>query len=144
MIFNSPERYKETFAAVLRTARAAKRETKFAALAFTGVSGSSLGFPIALELDISPIYVRKDRTTNEDEFAHSHSSMRVEGPVGYDLLPYAFVDDFISSGKTYDRVVKALGHPPVAIIVRNGGSGVVEKRTMFRDIPAFNSDLQYV
>jgi len=64
----------------------------------TGLSGTLVVPTMARALDVRWAIVRKD-----DE--QSHASTRIEGEIGTRWL---FVDDFISSGRTYRRVQAAV------------------------------------
>ena len=91
--------FRDLDAAVLRAVRRIERCTvqKFDMIVVQGVSGMSLGFPLALKLGIDICVVRKDGENNHcgDE--------RITGSAvkGKKLL---FVDDFVSSGLTRQRV----------------------------------------
>ena len=101
-IFTKKDRKK---AAVLlaRSIRAALKEgeIEFDAFACTGVSGLAMASILADKLDKELIVVRK----RSDD---SHSVGNVEGPETTKKLRYLFVDDFVSSGKTFRSVLDAL------------------------------------
>jgi adenine/guanine phosphoribosyltransferase-like PRPP-binding protein len=69
----------------------------FTHIAVCGISGVSIGAPIAIALNKNLIVVRK-----ADDLSHSHS--RVEGVPIDSHFNYVFLDDFISSGRTLARV----------------------------------------
>jgi len=64
----------------------------------TGLSGTLVVPSMARALDVRWAIVRKDEE-------QSHASTRIEGEIGTRWL---FVDDFISSGRTYRRVQAAV------------------------------------
>lgn len=71
----------------------------FDSIAFTGMSGTLIGPPVAMALGKEVIMVRKpDQST--------HSSLTVEG--NYGSQHYIILDDLRSSGGTEDRIVKAI------------------------------------
>jgi orotate phosphoribosyltransferase len=72
-----------------------RKRTKFDSIAYTGVSGSLCAIPISYIMKIPLICVRKS-------LKNSHSSSYVEGYMG---KRYIIIDDFISSGKTINRIL---------------------------------------
>lgn len=72
-----------------------RKHTPFDAIAFTGVSGAALAFPLSFALGIPLLCVRKQGES-------SHSPYKVEGD--YSAERYVIVDDFISSGSTVNRI----------------------------------------
>lgn len=72
----------------------ALRQHDFDALAFTGISGTMLGAPLALELNKTMLVVRKD--------VYSHSPYVVEGD--YAARRYIIVDDCVCTGATFKRI----------------------------------------
>ena len=78
---------------VRKTAQAL-RQHDFDALAFTGISGTMLGAPLALELNKTMLVVRKD--------VYSHSPYVVEGD--YAARRYTIVDDCVCTGATFKRI----------------------------------------
>lgn len=74
-------------------------ETPFDAIAFTGISGAAIAFPLAAALNKPLICVRKKGVS-------THSHREVEGYL--DNGSYIIVDDFIVSGDTVDRIVQAI------------------------------------
>lgn len=71
---------------------------KFDALAFQGVSGASVAFPLSFDLGIPIIAVRKKNENSHGRF--------VEGPCG--VKKYAIIDDFICSGDTVLRIIESI------------------------------------
>jgi adenine/guanine phosphoribosyltransferase-like PRPP-binding protein len=71
----------------------------FDSIAFTGMSGTLIGPPVAMALSKEVIMVRKpDQST--------HSSMTVEG--NYGSRSYIILDDMRASGATEHRIVRAI------------------------------------
>jgi len=99
-IFNRYE-YKLTLEMAIETITdwADKNEIEFGAIAFTGVSGAGLAFPLSLELDKALLCVRK---TNS-----SHSEHEVEGDFSEDK--YIIVDDFTETNGTIDTIIEKIG-----------------------------------
>ena len=75
---------------------------RYAGIVVTGVSGMSVGFPLALRLRIPIIVVRRD---DEDCHASGHFANDADLVEGG---RYLFLDDFTSGGRTYARVVSRL------------------------------------
>lgn len=73
----------------------------FDAIAFTGMSGAIFAPRLASKMGKELLLVRKP---NDD----SHSCRIVEASSGK-VTSYIVVDDFMSSGNTVDRIVKAVG-----------------------------------
>lgn len=76
---------------------------KFSCIVATGVSGMSLGFPLALRLGLPIVIVRKRE--HPDEATHSGLTLQGSRDLGDRPL---WVDDFVSSGRTLRRVQRAL------------------------------------
>ncbi len=75
-----------------------EKELKFNTIVIQGLSGATIGFPLAMALGKNIAYVRK---TNK----HCHSSHVVEGRL---WPPYLILDDFSKSGKTIKQIVEIL------------------------------------
>lgn len=75
---------------------AKKHRMQFDAVVFTGYSGALVGPLVAAQMGKDPIFVRKEKESN-------HSSWTVEGSI--DVRRYVIVDDFVSSGRTIERVL---------------------------------------
>ena len=76
-----------------------RKDTPFDAIAFTGVSGAAMAFPLSFALGIPLLCVRKGGE-------NSHSPYKVEGD--YAARRYVIVDDFISTGNTMRRIQEDL------------------------------------
>jgi len=72
----------------------------FQAIAFTGSSGSAIGFLLGVAHQIPLIYVRKDK-----EESHGWP-VEYNGKV--DVKRYLIVDDFVATGSTVRRIVNAI------------------------------------
>jgi adenine/guanine phosphoribosyltransferase-like PRPP-binding protein len=82
---------------VLRAVRRCEGRKGFNMIAVQGVSGMAIGFPLALKLGIPIVVVRKP-----DEDSHSSGdAITGESVKGKRCL---FVDDFVSMGRTRQRV----------------------------------------
>jgi adenine/guanine phosphoribosyltransferase-like PRPP-binding protein len=92
------DRFQET---VDRTIHAAERMMKlhpFDAIAFTGTSGAALAFILSHWMNVPLICVRK---TNDGSHYPGYMGL-LEGFTG--TKRYMIVDDFISSGRTIDKI----------------------------------------
>lgn len=103
-VFN-PTLYERTLRKASKDIRTWGRD--FQAIAFTGVSGAAIAFPLGRALRKSLICVRK-------EGARSHSEHDVEGDVN--ASTYIIVDDFVETGSTVKTIQ--------ARIAEAGGNGV--------------------
>jgi len=88
------------FPKVLRRVRMKLRHTKYDAIAFRGMSGAAVAFPLAAMANKGLICVRKEDS--------SHSPYLVEGLVGNDIKRYVIVDDFINSGNTLRNIKQSI------------------------------------
>jgi adenine/guanine phosphoribosyltransferase-like PRPP-binding protein len=90
-------RLKETVRSMCELAYEVMVSTEFEALAFTGMSGAGIAFPMSAELSLPVIMVRKD-----DGSHHYHDNrgtqQHLEGVL--DATSYVIVDDQISTGNT--------------------------------------------
>lgn len=68
----------------------------FDALAFTGLSGAALSFPVSLLANVPLLAVRKDGDG-------THASTSLEGPIKVNT--YMILDDLVASGNTVRRIV---------------------------------------
>ena len=75
-------------------------------IAVQGVSGLLFGSVLAYRLDLPIIVVRKNTIATQQ----THSRFLVEGLPEYHTEPvrYLFVDDFVHSGSTFERVANAI------------------------------------
>lgn len=76
-----------------------RRKVKFDAIAFTGSSGAALAYPLSYILGLPLICVRKSPKD-------SHFGLRLEGYVS--ASRYIIVDDFIESGRTINKIQRAI------------------------------------
>lgn len=74
-----------------------KKEHKFDAIAFTGVSGAAFAFPISASLKIPLVCIRKDK---------AHNLSKLEG--ARDINNYIIIDDFIDTGKTINKIINTI------------------------------------
>lgn len=110
----SPKELKKTVNRTVRKLLKLKKKIKFDAIAFRGVSGSGVAFPVSMLMGMPVIYVRKDKekTHGEKIEATEHVVKR-----------YIVIDDFISSGDTVreivakiDRIIPRMDEPkPVCV-----------------------------
>jgi orotate phosphoribosyltransferase len=102
---------------VVKKLRTIKRRHPFDAIAFTGSSGAALAYPLSYLLKLPLIHVRK-------ETSH-YSGGKIEGTIS--SKRYVIVDDFIETGASIKRVVKAIDSEldeakPVAILLYSSSS----------------------
>lgn len=102
----SMKTYQKTITQVCNKVQLLREKLNFDAIAFRGVSGMSIGFPVAERLSLTPIVVRKS-------IRNSHGYHIVETfeeiPTAKEqVLRYLIIDDFISTGKTVCAIVKEI------------------------------------
>ena len=102
--FHSPERYKENLDIAVSRVQRIQEKYKFQAIAFTGVSGSALAFPISYMTGIPLICIRKPKIKS-----HSHAIAGVEMSASTNSIrKYAVIDDVIDTGDTFNKIKKAV------------------------------------
>lgn len=118
----SPQRFKRTVEAMCERAYEVMVKTSFDAIAFCGMSGAGVAFPMALQLGLPTIMVRKDdRSHHVRENVGPHQWL--EGAL--DVDSYLIVDDQVSSGRTVATMMARIAaYNPAArcvgIILYNG------------------------
>lgn len=90
----SVEKFAETVAAMTELISEKSTTHPFDVIAFRGVSGAALAFPLSLSLKKPLICVRKDS---------SHAFRECEGWIGYSR--YIIVDDFKAGGGTINTII---------------------------------------
>lgn len=106
-----PERFHSSVRLTVDILAEFEKHTPFDTIAFTGVSGAALAFPLSYLLGKPLLCVRKANSS-------THSSYKVEG--NYSAFRYIIVDDFISSGKTMEDIQKNIERelaPPIPELV---------------------------
>jgi len=86
-----------------------KQPLGFEAIAFTGVSGAALAFPLAAKLNVPLLCVRKPKES-------THSFYPVEGYLAAER--YIIVDDFIDYGDTINFIVRAISEQSTATFAK--------------------------
>lgn len=97
-----PSKFRHTVKRALTLGKQAMEREQFDSLAFTGNSGAALSYILAAELGVSLICLRKK--TDNSHFVLGGSLL--EGNLK--AKRYLFVDDFITSGDTFKRLVSHL------------------------------------
>lgn len=95
--FTNPAKLKERIAMCVKALR--PELDKFDAIAFTGMSGTLIAPPVAMELGKELLMVRKKAES-------SHSSFTVEGD--YAARRFIIIDDFRASGRTERNILTAV------------------------------------
>jgi adenine/guanine phosphoribosyltransferase-like PRPP-binding protein len=104
MALASMKQYQKTITQVCNKVQLLQRELHFDAIAFRGISGMSIGFPVAQKLSLPPIIIRKSRRNS-----HGYHMVETfeEFPTAQEqVLRYLIIDDFIASGKTTRAILK--------------------------------------
>lgn len=121
--FDSIAKYKSIVKKVCRLIRQSKIE--FSHIAVAGVSGMTIGGPVALRLKKNLIVVRKE----ED----CHSDCQVEGiPANNKQFGYIIIDDCIDSGKTVFNIYSAINK------MNNQAVPLSIFQYLYRDIKQYN------
>ena len=97
-LFN-PSTYSSTLKTAEKSIKRWERNNAFDTIAFTGISGAGVAFPLANRLFKGLICVRK-------ELNSCHSKHKVEGQIG--AKHYIIVDDFVETGNTIFTIVKEI------------------------------------
>ena len=93
-----PVELKKTVERVAKKVKTLKKKLKFDAIAFRGISGSCVAFPVSYLTGIPLICVRKEK---------NHHGNTVEGPA-QDVMKYIIIDDFICTGDTLEAIIKKI------------------------------------
>lgn len=97
----------QTLIGCVAVAKDRLKHYNFDAIAVTGYSGTVFGGALSVALAKPLIIVRKDVVRKDVDLGeNSHSSQLVEGET--DIRTYVFVDDFIFSGSTKERVIEKI------------------------------------
>jgi len=107
-----PKKYSWTLKEAQIALRSFSKRHPFDAIAFTGVSGASLAFPLSLTLNKPLICIRKDDNSHyfRDHFEVKDLQValgRVEGCIN--PQNYIIVDDCVHHGWTLKRIVEQVG-----------------------------------
>lgn len=100
-VFNKPTDYAKLITRTAKRVALLKKKHKNLGIAFRGQSGSALAYPVAAKLKMPLILVRKNTES-------SHSSYKIEGCTNKDVDNYIIIDDFISSGKTVNTIIREI------------------------------------
>ena len=99
-----PEQFSATVEKTIKAAELLRQEVRFDTIAFSGVSGSAMGFILGHWLSVPLICVRK---MNDGSHFQGFQGVRcVEGNLS--ARRYMIVDDFISSGKTVNYIIDSI------------------------------------
>jgi adenine/guanine phosphoribosyltransferase-like PRPP-binding protein len=110
-------RYLPVVKAAIQALKKVDKKTPFDAIAFRGVSGAALAFPLSLALKKPLICIRK---------GSSHYGRKFEGCIS--AKTYIIVDDFIETGQTIEAIIKEISKikpnaVPVGIFLYDPTSG---------------------
>jgi adenine/guanine phosphoribosyltransferase-like PRPP-binding protein len=98
----TPTKYKYLINKAAIAIKELKRKQQVDLIAFTGVSGAALAFPLAYKLNMPILCIRKDGDKN-------HSNEEIEGNIPNNHpINYIIIDDCIYSGATIDRIKKQI------------------------------------
>jgi len=99
---HEPEALRKVVRKAGRVLRAMRNSTPFDAIAFRGMSGASIAYPVSYLTGIPTVNVRKDGGSG------SHG-MAIEGP-NKSIESYVILDDLIDSGETVKAIIRGLAN----------------------------------
>ena len=125
---------------IVRNLDKLKKQVKFDAIAFRGMSGAAVAYPVSVLGGYHLISVRKGRR---------HHGAKVEGSESRDIKRYIILDDFINTGKTVRAIAYAVKKEkgftdtsPECVGIALYEGGCTEKRSEFlvdrKKIPVFD------
>jgi len=92
---------------VIKKLEKLRQEIKFDAIAFRGISGSSIAYPVSAIAGYHLIEVRRAPGLRNGK-GNSHHGSTIEGSSSRKIKRYIILDDFISSGKTVEEIAKTI------------------------------------
>jgi adenine/guanine phosphoribosyltransferase-like PRPP-binding protein len=95
----NPKEYRRLVERVVKRVEKLKSKLKFDTIAFRGSSGAALAYPVASRLGLRLAHVHKTGT-------HACRAGDVEG--AENVRRYLIIDDFVESGKTLNKIVRAI------------------------------------
>lgn len=98
------DRYQGMVKRAIKKATEIMMDHPFEAIAFTGTSGSAIGYVLGYALDVPLICIRKDTEKAHYKSWDNDREKRFEGYAG--ARTFLIVDDFISSGATVERLLR--------------------------------------
>lgn len=93
---NDPEELQRTVDRTVAFLEEFRIATPFHFIALTGLSGASVGYPVAYKMGISTLYIRKAGVQSHGE--------TLEGII-YKEKPFIILDDLVASGTTVKRLL---------------------------------------
>jgi len=81
-----------------------RKQKHFDAIAFSGMSGAAIAFPISSMMNINLLLIRKPE---ENSYRVLHQGEILDGP-GKDISSCVILDDLIKTGKTIKRMLSVL------------------------------------
>ncbi len=118
-----------------------QKKVKFDAIAFRGMSGAAVAYPVSVLAGYHLIAVRKEDHSE-------HHGRNVEGSESRKIRRYIILDDFICSGNTIKAIIHAIDKeknidvPPecVGVAIYNKGDSSQKKEVRVDDklIPVFS------
>lgn len=101
-----PRSLKATVNRVIKKLEKLRQEIKFDAIAFRGISGSSIAYPVSAIAGYHLIEVRRAPGLRNGK-GNSHHGSTIEGS-SRKIKRYIILDDFISSGKTVEEIAETI------------------------------------
>lgn len=99
-VFKTPDEYQGLIEQASKDIQKLKRKLKFDAIAFRGMSGAAVAFPVASQLGVPLICVRK-----RGDGSHGYG---IEGTESVDVTRFLVVDDFIETGTTVSAIIDSI------------------------------------
>ena len=113
---------------VIRNLEKLQKNVKFDAIAFRGISGAAVAYPVSVLAGYHLIFVRKEKH-------NQHHGREVEGSENRKIRRYIILDDFINCGDTVKAIIHAIDkdrkgylNPPKCVGVAIYNKGETSKK----------------
>jgi adenine/guanine phosphoribosyltransferase-like PRPP-binding protein len=100
----SPNLFARTVDRTAEVAAKIMQQYPFDTIAFTGVSGAAMAFPLSYKMDIPLLCVRKN--SDDSHYSRSSSTTCLEGNMS--VYKYIIVDDTLCTGETVNRIMDSI------------------------------------
>jgi len=92
------DKYNDVINKTSKIIRKLYKQNKIDSLAFTGISGASVAYPVYYKTGIPIIHLRKEQETSHGQSVES----------GIKSMRYCIIDDLIAHGYTMQRIIRRL------------------------------------
>jgi len=98
----NPKEFKAVINKATNKIKEFRKKNKFDSIAFCGMSGASIAYPLSYNLGIPLTCIRKP---GKNHFSNNRT-YSLEGAINFNK--YIIVDDFICSGNTVNKIIKTI------------------------------------